>query len=91
MAKFRNIPKVGIIIIVILIVSFLYVWQEIQIFRLGYKIRSSEKRLCKLQEENTVRELNISSLVSPQNIKREVNRLGLNLKEPKESQIVRVR
>lgn len=91
MAKFRNVPRAGIIITVILIVSFLYVWQEIQIFRLGYKIRSSEKKLYELQEENTVQQLNISTLVSPQNIKKEVDRLGLNLSPPKEKQIIRIK
>lgn len=93
MAKSSNIPlpRLAIIIAIILIVSFLYVWQRIQIFHLGYKIKSAEKRLSKLQEENTVFQLKISSLQSPQNIKKEVKRLGLDLGPPKERQIVRVK
>lgn len=91
MPKSNNLPRAGIVIAIILAISFLYVWQRIQIFRLGYKIRIAEKNLDRLQEENTVFGLQISTLVSPQNIKREVEKLGLNLRPPKEKQVIRVR
>lgn len=91
MGKSNNLRRVMVFIVIILTVSFLYVWQRIQIFRLGYKIRSSEKRLGKLQEENTVFQLKISSLLNPKNIKKEVEGLGLNLRPPKESQIIRIK
>lgn len=91
MAKSGGLPRAGIVVAIILVVSFLYVWQRIQIFRLGYKIRSTEKRLQELQEENVVLQFNISRLESPQNIERQVKRLGLDLSPPKEKQIVRVK
>lgn len=91
MIKFSGVPKIGIIIGIVLILSFLYVWQRIQIFRLGYKIRSTEKKLGEIVEKNTVLAMRISSLESPQNIKKELDRLGLDLAPPKEKQIVRIR
>lgn len=91
MAKSNNVPRVVFVILLIVAVAFLYVWQRIQIFRIGYKIREHDKRILVLREENSRLQLKISGLTSPREIKKKVEEMELDLVPPKEKQIVRVK
>ena len=91
MARSSNISKLLVIIGLIIGLSFLYVWQKIEVFSLGYKIRAIQKQINKLQEENTVLHIKISTLLSPEHIEKEVKRLGLRLRPPSQEQIVRIK
>lgn len=90
MAK-PNMPNTGIVVTIILVLLFFYVYQRVQIFRLGYKIRNIDKQVEALEKDNLFLQLKISSLVSPERISAEVKRLGLDLVPPKERQVVRVK
>ena len=59
--------------------------------RLGYKIRSVDKKTKVLKKENSFLQLNISSLESPEHIAEEVKKLGLDLHPPEEDDIKRIR
>lgn len=91
MAKTNPSRETGVIMAIILLLLFFYVYQRVQIFRLGYNIKSIEKQLGVLEKDNSFLQLKISSLVSPEHIASEVKRLGLGLAPPKEKQIVRVK
>ena len=91
MAEINNIPKMSIIMVLLLGIAFLYVWQRIQVFRLGYKMRNTEKCLNLLNEENTLLQLGISRIVSPQNIKAKTEKLGLKLNPPEKKQVIRIK
>lgn len=91
MAKTNSPKRTGVIVTIILLLLFFYVYQRIQIFRLGYKIRDVEKKLGVFEKDNAFLQLKISGLMSPEHIAREVKRLGLGLVPPKEKQIVRVK
>lgn len=91
MAKTNPSRETGVIMAIILLLLFFYVYQRVQIFRLGYNIKSIEKQLGVLEKDNSFLQLKISSLVSPEHIASEVKRLGLELAPPKEKQIVRVK
>lgn len=86
-----NIPYTTIFLTLFLILLFFYVYQRIQIFRLGYKIRSIEKKIGAVEKDNSFLQVKISGLVSPEHIEMEVKRLGLDLAPPKEKQIIRVK
>lgn len=90
MAKGIRVSQAGIVIVLILITTFAYLWQRIQIIKVGYKIRESEKILIRVNEENSVVQLKISSLTNPRVIREKVEELGLRLVPPGEEQIVRV-
>lgn len=91
MAKVNPSRRTGIVVGIALLLLFFYVYQRINIFRLGYKMRNIEKQLGLLEKDNSLLQLKISSLVSPDHIASEVKRLGLDLVPPKEKQIVRVK
>lgn len=87
----KYLSNAGAAVIIILSLSFFYVYQRVQILRLGYKIRDVEKKTGILKEENSVLRFKISQLISPENIAKEVKKLGLDLGPPKEKQIIRVK
>lgn len=91
MAKANPSRETGFIAGIILLLLFFYVYQRIQIFRLGYRIRNFDKQIGALEKDNSILELKISSLMSPDHVASEVKRLGLELVPPKEKQIVRVK
>lgn len=86
-----NISNTTIAAGVILFLLFFYVYQRIQIFRTGYKIRTVERAAAAELKDNSFLNLRISELVSPERISEEVKRLGLDLMPPKEKQIIRVK
>lgn len=91
MAKGSSSKQTGVIVTIVLLLLFFYVYQRIQIFQLGYKIRNIEKKLGVFEKDNAFLQLKISGLMSPERIAKEVRRLGLDLVPPKERQIVRVK
>lgn len=86
-----NVSNTTIIAGVVIILLFFYVYQRIQIFRLGYKIRNIEKQSFAFEEDNSFLNLKISGLISPEHIAKEIKRLGLELVSPKGKQIIRVK
>ncbi len=86
-----KISDTGIVITIILITLFFYVYQRVQIFRLGYKVRSIDKQAKALEKDNSFLQLEVYKLLSPSNVSAEVKRLGLDLAPPKEKQIIRVK
>jgi len=86
-----NISHLGVVVAVVLFLSFFYVYQKIQILRVGYKIREVEKKTAGFQKDNSFLRLKISSLESPERIAKEVEKLGLDLVPPKEKQILRMK
>lgn len=86
-----KISDTSIISVMILSLLFFYVYQKVQIFRFGYKIRDIEKEIGVLEKDNSFLQLKISSLVSPERIEREIKRYGLDLIPPKGKQIIRVK
>lgn len=90
MAK-NEIKDVSIIITVVLALLFFYVYQRIQILRIGYRIKDVDSRIMLLSKENSLLKVEVSRLLSPDRIAGEVNRLGLDLIPPKEKQIIRIK
>jgi cell division protein FtsL len=90
MAK-ETVSRFGFVIGVVVLFLFFYVYQKIQILRLGYKVREVEKKIFEKQRENDYLKLEIVRLSSPEHIATEVKRLNLELMPPKEKQIVRVK
>lgn len=87
----KTLSRAGIIVVVFVLLLFFYVYQKIQILRLGYKVRTVERKIGALEEENSILQLNISRLISPERITAEVRKLGIELVPPKEKQIIRVK
>lgn len=86
-----KISDTGIILSIVIVLLFLYVYQKVQIFRLGYKIRNVDKQIKALEKDNSFLQLEVYRLLSPAHISAEVSRLGLGLMPPKEKQIIRVK
>ncbi len=76
---------------IILVLLFFYVYQKVQSFRLGYKIRSTEKELLTISEENNLLLLKISRLVNPERIAALVKKQEWDLVPPRRAQVIRVR
>lgn len=91
MARTNPSKQTGVVVAIILLLLFFYVYQRIQIFRIGYRIRNIEKQLGGVEKDNSFLELKITSLMSPDRIASEVKRLGLDLVPPKEKQIIRIK
>lgn len=87
----REISNTTILLAMTIMLLFFYVYQRIQIFRLGYRIRSAEKKSLEIEKENLFLSLKISGLVSPERIQEEIKRKGLDLVPPREGQIVRIK
>ena len=86
-----NVSRTGVIAGIVLVLLFFYVYQKIQIFRWGYKIRKIDKQLRAVVKENNYLQLRISGLVNPERIAAEVNKQGWDLAPPKAKQVIRVR
>ncbi len=70
--------------------SLFYVYQHTQLVHTGYQIRKNEKTLQKLTKENSRLEMKISKIKSPVYLERLIVTYQLNLKKPKEKQVVRM-
>lgn len=87
----NKISDTGIILSIIISLLFIYVYQKVQIFRMGYKIRDIDKQIKALEKDNSFLQLEVYRMLSPAHISAEVNRLGLGLVPPKEKQIRRMK
>lgn len=87
----ETISRLGLVIGVVVLLLFFYVYQKIQLLRLGYKVRDVEKKTAEKQQENASLKLEIIKLMSPEHIAAEVKRLNLDLMPPKEKQIIRAK
>jgi cell division protein FtsL len=90
MAK-ETVSRFGLVIGAVVLLLFFYVYQRIQILRLGYKVRDVEKKITEKEKENASLKLEIVKLTSPEHIAAEVKRLNLGLEPPKEKQIIRAK
>lgn len=86
-----KLKSAGILWVVILCLLFFYVYQRIQILRIGYSIRDVDRQTAALQKENGFLNLKITELESPERIAAQVKKMGLDLMPPAEKQIVRVK
>lgn len=86
-----KVSDTGIILSIVIVLLFIYVYQRVQIFRLGYKIRDIDKQIKALEKDNSFLHLEVYRMLSPAHISAEVNRLGLMLAPPKEKQIRRIK
>jgi cell division protein FtsL len=87
----KNVSRASVLVSLIVGLLFFYVYQKVQLLRIGYKIRSAEKAIAILQKDNSILQFKISGLLSPDRIAEEVKKLGIDLIPPKEKQIVRVK
>lgn len=87
----KAMSNAGAVVAIVVLLAFFYVYQKVQIIRIGYKVRSVEKQTSVLQNENSMLHLKISTLISPEHIASEIKRLGIDLVPPKEKQIVRIK
>ena len=79
----------GLMVLIPALLCLLYVWMQIDLFRVGYDIERLEKRKAVLASQHESLRFQWSQLTSPQRIAKEANaKLGLQI--PKSGQIVMV-
>lgn len=72
-------------------IALFHVWQYVQMAQTGFRLKKEEKRLIQLQKEKQGLQLILSKRLMPSQISKQVDQLGLALKQPKKWQIVRVK
>lgn len=73
----------------IMALAFLYLWQQVQIMRIGYTINRKEERKSELLKENRLLEKEARVLESPSRIE-SLARSELGMIRPKNWQIIRL-
>ena len=72
------------------LVAMLTVWQHVQSVQAGYEIVRLRRERDVLAEENRRLELESDRLKSPENLLREIEKMGLNLRPARTEEVVRV-
>ena len=89
--RFRKMYRNVALILGLVLLSFFYVWQNVQSMQLGYEIRSLEKRLAVLQEHNRSLLMELSFEKMPHRVLAKVNEKGLDLSLPRSWRMVKVK
>lgn len=87
MFKENTRRQVIFLIFTLVLVALFYVWQRVQVYRLGYEIRSLLNRIEELKEENNHLIARLSILTSPQYIIEKVEEYGLELSPPSREKV----
>jgi hypothetical protein len=88
--KATAVVKAFFLCSLIVLVCVGYVWQKQQINLLGDQIRAGESRLARLRDQNDKLRKTVAELVSPAALDIQVQKLGLGLVPPQQSQIWRL-
>jgi cell division protein FtsL len=70
--------------------ALFYVWQNVQLVRVGYRIKEKEKIVMELTKRTKSLEIDLSMLKMPSRILSKIKDDGLELNIPELSQIVRI-
>jgi cell division protein FtsL len=90
--KTRLIKRLGISSVVFLVVAFsmVYVWQRVQVIKVGYEIESLKKEKTELLRENNDLQIEESTLTSPERIE-SIADTDIGMHVPVSGQIVMVK
>ena len=70
--------------------ALFYVWQNVQLVRLGYSIKEKEKMVIELSKRSKAMEIDLSILKMPSRIMSRIKENGLSMELPHIRQIVKV-
>jgi len=90
--KLRFIRKAGAYTIGFIVCAFLvmYVWQRVNVIRLGYDVENLKKEKADLVKMNEMLKIEVATLTSPDRIER-IATTRLGMKTAKDDQVVLVR
>jgi cell division protein FtsL len=90
--KARLIKRLGVFSIVFLVVAFsmVYVWQRVQVIKVGYEIEALKKEKAELLRENNDLQIEQSTLTSPERIE-SIADTDIGMHVPVSGQIVMVK
>jgi cell division protein FtsL len=90
--KTRLIKRLGVSSIVFLVIAFsmVYVWQRVQVIKVGYEIESLKKEKAELLRENNDLQIEESTLTSPERIE-SIADTDIGMHAPVSGQIVMVK
>ena len=83
------VKTIGVTVIVVSL-GILYVWQNIQSVRIGYRIKQKEQIVKELQKKLHGLEVTVARLKMPQTIKRSLEENNISLSVPQSWQIVKI-
>lgn len=83
--------SLGGALVLVLVLGLSYMWIDVRCDALGKQIKHRESTLLAAQKRLVNEQDRWSYLTSPANLRRAIRRWNLDMKMPKESQIVRVR
>lgn len=85
---FITLFKYSLVVSVMVCLGAVFVWKNIQMYEIGVSINKKSFQLETLREDNKMIQVRIASLVSPQNIKKNLSRHKLNMVLPEDSNII---
>jgi cell division protein FtsL len=90
--KTRLIKRLGVSSVIFLVVAFsmVYVWQRVQVIKVGYEIEALKKEKAELLRENNDLQIEESTLTSPERIE-SIADTDIGMHTPVSGQIVMVR
>lgn len=89
-SRWSVIIKTFIFLMIAVCLALFYVWQNVQIVRLGYKIKEKERSVLELKKCSRAMEMDLSVLKMPSRIMSKIQEEQLNLRIPEIGQIVKI-
>ncbi|HEX9860317.1 MAG TPA: cell division protein FtsL [Nitrospirota bacterium] len=90
--KLRYIRRAGGLLFGIMVCSFLvlYVWQRVNVIRVGYEVEELKKEKAELSKSREMLNIEAATLTSPDRVER-IATASLGMKVPEECQVVLVK
>ncbi len=82
--------KTFLFLVLAVCLALFYVWQNVQLVRVGYKIKEKEKMVMELSKRSKALEMDLSMLKMPSRIISKIEEQGLNLAIPDVWKVVRL-
>lgn len=82
--------KTFLFLVLAVCLALFYVWQNVQLVRIGYKIKEKEKMVMDLSKRSKALEMDLSMLKMPSRIMNGVEERGLDMTIPDVCKVVRV-
>ena len=89
-SRWNVVMKTFAFLVIAISLALFYVWQNVQLVRLGYRIKEKEKSVLELSKRSKALEIDLSMLKMPNRIISKIKEEGLNLKIPEIWQIVKL-
>ena len=88
--RWNVVMRTFVFIVIGVCLALFYVWQNVQLVRMGFRIKEKERTVLELSKRSKALEIDLSVLKMPSRIMARIREEGLELNIPEIWQIVRI-